>query len=61
MICNDCGSTWMRPSHLRLSDLRQLFNLKLPVRCRHCMSRSYVPFWRLPSKKKTHRGRVAQA
>ena len=51
MICNDCGSTRMRPSRLRRSDLRELFKLKAPIRCRRCMSRRYVSVWRLPPKK----------
>ena len=42
MNCYHCGSSRMRMSRIRSSDIVWLFQLKIPVRCRSCMDRRYV-------------------
>jgi hypothetical protein len=42
MRCMICGSTKIRISRLRSSDLSRLLILQYPVRCRACYERFYV-------------------
>lgn len=43
-LCSHCGSKDFQASSLRLSDVSRLLRFQLPVRCRSCMKRRYVPF-----------------
>ena len=43
MHCPFCDSHSLRISRFRFSDIYQLLLLRLPVRCRNCRERSYVP------------------
>lgn len=45
MKCFGCGSSRMRISRLRLSDLPGLLILRYPVRCRSCLQRDSVSVW----------------
>ncbi len=40
--CHDCGSTQIRRSRLRLTDLKRLVLLRYPVRCAVCYARGYA-------------------
>jgi hypothetical protein len=40
--CGACGSSRLRLSRLRLSDLPRLFAFQYPVRCVSCQERSYA-------------------
>jgi hypothetical protein len=42
MKCLHCGSTAIRTSRFRTSDLPRLFLFQYPVRCRICHERDYV-------------------
>jgi hypothetical protein len=42
MTCPRCGSTSVRPSRFRLSDVPRLLLLLRPVRCHICLHRSYA-------------------
>ena len=43
MNCPYCDSPKLRNSRLRAADFSQLLLMRLPVRCRNCQERSYVP------------------
>jgi hypothetical protein len=40
--CHDCGSTQIRRSRLRLSDLKKLVLLRYPIRCVACYTRGFA-------------------
>lgn len=40
--CLGCGSTRLRMSRLRISDVPHLFLLRYPVRCHDCYQRTYI-------------------
>lgn len=42
MKCNNCGSTRVRVSRLKISDLAQLLSFNYPLRCHSCFDRVYV-------------------
>ena len=42
MNCHFCGSSRLRYSRFRVSDLPYIFLIRLPVRCRNCQARSYI-------------------
>lgn len=41
--CRHCGMNDFRPSRFQSSDFWQLLRLHLPLRCRTCHERTYVP------------------
>jgi len=45
MNCHFCGSSRLRYTRFRASDLTHLLLIRLPVRCRNCQTRSYVWIW----------------
>lgn len=42
MKCHFCGSSRLRYSRFKASDLFYSLLLRLPVRCRNCQARSYL-------------------
>jgi hypothetical protein len=44
--CAACGSSRLRPSRFRLSDLPRLLAFQYPVRCVSCQERSYASLQR---------------
>jgi hypothetical protein len=40
--CHDCGSTQIRRSRIRLTDLKKLIVLRYPVRCAVCYARGFA-------------------
>src|SRR5258708_36636566 len=50
--CSYCGSSRLRGSRLRLSDLPRLLILRLTVRCRVCSERAYASLWKVGLWKK---------
>jgi hypothetical protein len=41
-ICRGCGSSELRVSHLRRTDVGKLLSLRYPVRCRICRERDFI-------------------
>ncbi|MGD0800824.1 MAG: hypothetical protein ABR906_05870 [Terracidiphilus sp.] len=62
--CRTCGLSNFRTSRFRVSDLSQLFILRLPVRCLNCDERAFtsvMQFIKLRSARKArHRERHQQ-
>jgi ribosomal protein L40E len=42
VACRGCGSSELRISHLRTTDVGKLLSLRYPVRCRMCHERDFV-------------------
>ena len=41
-VCNSCGASEFRTSHLRTSDLGKLLTLRYPIRCLVCKERGFA-------------------
>jgi hypothetical protein len=61
-ICNGCGSSNVRLSHLRGNDLSLLFALRYPTRCRNCHERGFTSLWKaLAMRRERKAARTAAA
>jgi len=47
-VCYQCGSQFLRRSHLRGDDAMEILQLHWPVRCRSCSERQFVSVFALP-------------
>ena len=61
MHCLWCGSSRLRTSPLRVSDLPRLFLLQQPVRCHFCNERDYASVFSLRKLKTNRRSPNAES
>jgi hypothetical protein len=59
LCCPSCASSDLRTSRFRRTDIRRLFLLKVPLRCRICRERYYAPLLETMAMRKTREPRKA--